>query len=399
MKTGKLKRWPYLLLGMLLFIFAGVVYAWSLFAEPLEAAHGWTRAETSMVFTICMVMFNIANVVGGFLVNKTSIRVNMIITTVCLLAGFISSAYVSSVWQLYLTYGVLIGFGIGLSYSPTISVIVSWFPDKPGMASGMLLLAFGMSTLVVGTQVARLFGIIGIERTFITIGIVAAAVVLFVSFFMKTPPKDAVFPKPAERKSNPDVQGEDMPSSQVIRRPSFWLFMLWQTGIVTAGMAVVGQAATAATSIGATVALATVATSGLSVANGVSRFFWGTLCDILGITKIRMLLSITALVGFGISIAGLATSNVVLLIVSFIIIGMAYGGSVGHPASFVRTMYGSKYYASNFSLVFMPGFITAFIGPTIMAAVYSSSGYLPAFCAMGALALVGGVAGLFIKKP
>lgn len=400
MEEKKLVRWPYLVLGMCLFLFTGVVYAWSLFAGSLELEYGWTRAETSFVYTLCMVFFNVANLFGGFICNKTSIKVNLLITTVLLLVGFLGAANATEIWHLYVFYGGFVGLAIGTAYSAMISTIVSWYPDKPGTASGMLLLAFGMSTMIVGTQVARLFGVIGFKSTFTVMGIAAAAITVVVAIFMKKPPADAVFPQPKDTGKKPvNEPVEDMSSKQVLRRPSFWLFMLWQFGVVSAGMAVIGQAATAADSIGASVALATVATSGLSVANGVSRFLWGALCDLLGIKKVRLLLNISMLAALVVCLAALYTSNVILLIVGFILIGAAYGGTVAYPASYIRFMYGNKYYPTNFSLYFCTGFIMALIGPTVMASVYMASGYFAAFAAMLGFAVVGIVASLFIKKP
>lgn len=397
---AKLVRWHYILYGMILFLFMGVVYAWSLFAGPLEAQYQWTRAETSLVFTICMSFYGIGNIIGGFFANKRPLRFNVGISAVCMLIGFVASSYVSEIWQLYITYGVFIGFAVGFSYGPTISAVVKWFPDKAGFASGALLVAFGLSTMIIGTPVAHLFRIIGISKSFLIMGIVFSVGMSLVVLLIKTPPADTVFPPPKTKAGLAASAVADMKTSEVLRRPSLWLFLLWQTGMCTSGWAIIGQAATSASSIGASLALATVATSGLSVANGLSRVVWGALCDMLGIVKLKWIVSLVMLAGFGVCIGALFLENPILLTAGFFVIGIAYGGTVAYVPPFFRGMYGTSYYASNYGLYFIASIPCTVIGPTIISLVYASSGsYLSAYSAVLGV-LVAGILCLFgLRKP
>ncbi|MGI6004449.1 MAG: MFS transporter [Christensenellales bacterium] len=402
MESIKMKRWGYLACGAVIFLFLGVLYAWSLFAGPLEARFGWQRSQTSMVFTMTMLMFGTGNVVGGFLSRRKTIHFYVRVSAPLFFIGFMLASFVTQVWQLYFTYGLFCGFAVGFSYTPMVNAIAQWFPDKPGTVSGVLMLAFALSTPVIGTPIARLFEWIGIENTFRVMGVVFPALLLVLAHFIKIPGADTVFPEPKKRKKDrPSISAEvDMPPKQVVRRPSFYLFILWQIGILTAGFATIGHAATSAASIGASVALATLAASVLSLSNGVGRPIFGYLSDRLGFHRVRILTCLITLFGYGVCLLALNIKSVPLLIVGFMLVGIAYGGTVSNAAAFFRGMYGAKYFGANYGLSFVNNIPTAVIGPPIMAAVYTAAGsYYPAFWTVIALAAIGTLFALVIRKP
>ncbi len=392
-------RWPYLVICMIMFLFTGVVYAWSLFAGPLEAQFGWTRNETSVVYTMCMVLFNAANIVAGMVTKRFGVKANVFISAVFMGVGFIGSSMATEVWHLYIFYGIFVGLGAGFTYGSSISNIISWFPDKPGTASGVLLLAFGMATMITGTQVVRLFDVIGISNTFLALGIAAMVIIATVGFIIKPPPKDAVFPQAKVRKGMSDEPQREFTTKQMLGHPSYWFFMLWQVGFIITGMAVIGQAATSAASIGATALVATLATSALSICNGLARFFWGTMCDVLGIVKVRYMLNICMVLALAVCLGAIYIANPILLAVGFALIGVSYGGAIAYSAPHFRKVYGGKNYATNYSTFFVSGFLTPAIGAPVMSAVYTATGgYFLAFLAIAGFAVFGIVCSFFIRK-
>lgn len=395
----KLIRWPYLACGMILFLFMGILYAWSLIAGPLETEFGWNRTETSLVFTICMFVFAIGGITGGFVANKKPLRYNIIISALLLLIGFIASSFVTEIWHIYITYGVVTGFAVGFSYGATINAVVQWYPDKPGFASGTLLVAFGLSSLIIGTPITWLFNTIGIRSTFRVMGVVFSVAMVVVVLFMKSPSPDTAFPEAKSKGQAYTSDVADLTTSQALRRPSMWLWLLWEVGTGTIGLAAIGQAATSAATISSSITVAAIITGGLSIANGLSRMIWGILCDTLGIRKVAVIVPVTISVGVLCAVGAFRFSNTALLIVGFLLVGAAYGGSVTFAPNFVRRMYGAKYYASNYSLYYISTFPESIIGPMVLATVYTmTNSYAPAFLIVLAIGIAMTIPVMFVRK-
>ena len=117
MNEKKLVRWPYLLMGFMIFLFIGLIYAWSIFVVPLEEAFGWIRSDTSNVFSVVLIFFSLGSLVGGFMTKKFSVKFIVRLSALLLMAGFLLSTRVTSLYQFYITYGVMCSTGVGMSYT------------------------------------------------------------------------------------------------------------------------------------------------------------------------------------------------------------------------------------------------------------------------------------------
>ncbi|MFQ9891985.1 MAG: MFS transporter [Emergencia sp.] len=168
------KRWFYLGVGTLLLIFCGLIYGWSLFREPFGQVYTtWTLSQLSMTFTISMTFFCLGGFAAGKLSAKLPPRVIIMMSAVLLLAGFFGVSRMNpqdpsgSLPMLYLCYGVLGGTGVGFSYNSVIGTMNKWFSDKPGTASGIMLMGFGLGALILGSVATSLISSQGIFRTFL----------------------------------------------------------------------------------------------------------------------------------------------------------------------------------------------------------------------------------------
>ena len=126
----KLNRWVYAIVGVIVLIFAGLIYAWSVLASPIAASTGWQPDSMSLTFTIAMSFFCLGGLVGGLLNGKINVRVNVIAAAVLFLLGFFITSRTSSIAMLYFGFGVCSGFASGLAYNAVMSTISTWFPDK-----------------------------------------------------------------------------------------------------------------------------------------------------------------------------------------------------------------------------------------------------------------------------
>ncbi len=188
-------RWFYVVIGIILFLFLGLLYAWSLFIAPLEKDFGWTRSQTSLIFTISIIFFCLGGIAGGFITGRKSPGFTILVSAVLLLCGFAASSQINSLPAIFITYGVISGFGIGLSYNAVISAVTRWFPEKPGVISGFLLMGFGLGGMLLGSTANSLIKAMGWRETFLLLGIAFGIVVFIGSRLLMFPPSDYVFPK------------------------------------------------------------------------------------------------------------------------------------------------------------------------------------------------------------
>ena len=144
------KRWIYLAAGTLMLLFLGLIYGWSIFRAPLTGYYpNWSASQLSLTFTISMIMFCLGGFFSGLMLKKVSHRVLLAVAAVIGFVGFFCISTVegstasAALIKLYIFYGVLCGFAVGISYNSIIGTVNKWFKDKPGLASGAMLMASG----------------------------------------------------------------------------------------------------------------------------------------------------------------------------------------------------------------------------------------------------------------
>lgn len=151
MQDAKRGRYAILICGICTMLMFGTIYSWSVFIPPLESEFAWQRSQTSLVFSIAMVGLSLGMLSVGFFSKRFSLKTCSIVATSCIAIGLFLCQFVTELWQLYLFYGVLCGFGSGMSYTTWTTNVLAWFGDKVGFASGLLVMGFGMGALLLGT--------------------------------------------------------------------------------------------------------------------------------------------------------------------------------------------------------------------------------------------------------
>ena len=265
------KRWLYLGVGTILLIFCGLIYGWSLFKEPFGQVYpDWSLSQLSMTFTISMVFFCLGGFVAGKLSAKLKPKYIIMISGLLLLIGFFGVSRLnpensaSSLTMLYVCYGVLGGTGVGFSYNSVISTMNKWFPDKPGLASGIMMMGFGLGALILGSVATSLVASKGVFTTFMILGIIIFVVLVVGSLFIKNPEA----PK-GEGGAAPALEG--MTTGEMLKTSSFWIFIIWCIIANSAGLMVINSAASIAIAFGAPAIVGMV----VSVFNGAGRVIIG----------------------------------------------------------------------------------------------------------------------------
>ena len=376
-------RWVYAIVGVIVLLFAGLVYAWSVLSTPIAAEFtGWTKAQLSLTFTLVMILFCIGSLLCGLLAGKLSAKNAVRLGAVLFLAGFYIASRCQTPLTLYLGFGVLCGLGSGLSYNAVMSTMVKWFPDKPGLISGVLLMGFGGGSFLIGKlyQAWTPAGIGGWRTSFVVLGIVCFAVLAVCSFFFVAPGADFAAPAGKGGKAAVRPAAADIKPVEMLKKPTFWLYYVWAIAVSAAGLALISQASGVVWEASADQTAASVATivGLISICNALGRVLFGGMYD-----KYGRSLSMQLVNG--------------LFIVTSVVLLLAMSGRTPTNSAFCRAYFGAAHYPVNFPLI-NSNLIFASFGSTISGALYDVAGsYSSTFFLIIGLAVVGVLCSLAIS--
>ena len=371
------KRWLYLATGTIMLVFLGLLYAWSIFAGPFKKLYtSWSDSNLSWTFTISMIFFCIGGFVSGKLLKKYKFDLIIRVAAVLLFVGFLGLYRLNTIKQdvslklLYFFYGVLCGSGVGIGYNSIIGSVNSWFPDKVGYSSGILLMGFGFGGMLLGSIVKVLIINFGLMNVFLILAIVIFIILALGSFIIKTPLESNDQQTNTEiYKSDGSCVKSDYTVEEMIKTYSFWCFFFWAIAVSSSGLLVINNAASIAETFGAHAVLGLV----VSAFNGLGRVFFGQLFDKLTYNK-SMLVNNILLILAGIFLAiGSLNKSVLLVFIGLPLIGICYGGAPSLTSSIIHLFYGAKNYSINFSIANFSLIPAAIIGPTISSVLLEKS--------------------------
>ena len=395
-------RAKYVVTGTLMLVFLGTIYAWSYFKAALgDIFPMWNQKQLSLTFTIMMILFALGGLLGGKLTKTIRHRYLAMISGFLLFLGFFVISFLPvdkpdlSLILLYIFYGGCTGFGVGIGYNAVLSGVNSWFPDKDGLISGILLTGFGLGSLIIGNVADVMLGHMGLFSTFRILGIACGVVVIGGSLLLRAPDADTVLPPAKAKAAVPG--GRDYTTSEMIRRPTFWIYFLWNLCMSATGMLVINNAASIALYFGA------AATVGLlvSIFNSGGRLAIGWSMDKLG-WKATMFIANGVIIAAGVlMVLGNSADLFPLVLLGMLMAGVCYGGGVTIQASLVRSFYGSKNYAVNFSTCNLVSIPAAIIGPMISAALVDAAGgaFGPTFMMVIVMGGASLILNFLIRKP
>ena len=397
----QLNRWVYAIVGVIVLLFAGLVYAWSVLSTPIAAEFtGWTKAQLSLTFTLVMILFCIGSLLCGLLAGKLSAKNAVRVSAVLFLAGFFIASRCQSPVTLYLGFGLLCGLASGLAYNGVMSTMVKWFPDKPGLISGVLLMGFGGGSFLIGKlyQAWTPAGIGGWRTSFVVLGIICCVVLAVCSFFFVAPGAD--FTVPAGKGGRAvAAPREDIKPAVMLKRPAFWLYYVWAIAVSAAGLALISQASGVVWEASADQTAASVATivGLISICNAVGRVLFGGMYDKFGRSLSMQLVNGLFILTSVVLLLAMSSRSVVVVIIGFVIGGLAYSGVTPTNSAFCRAYFGPTSYPVNFPLI-NRNLIFASFGSTISGALYDASGsYSSTFFLIIGLAVAGILCSLAIS--
>lgn len=398
------RRWVFLITSFVLLSFFGLIYAWSLFIEPLESNFGWERSQTSLIFTISCVTVCIGMVLSGALETRFNHRTVFIIAAIMIVAGFVASAFCQTLWQIFLFYGVLVGTGVGIGFNCAINTALKWFPDKQGIASGALLMGYGAGAMILSPLVTTLLNVLDFRMTFGILAALFGAIVVIGALILQVPKPEQVAPLLKKAQEANIVSEVDYTTAQMMKTPMFWICFAWLALCTSGGLALISQAVPAAMEIldGSELALATAtaAMGSVSLCNGLGRLLNGFIWDKLGYRKSFLWISLAFTAGMLCCAFALKVGIFPLLVVGFVLLGLMFGGTMSATSAVVGTFFGTKHFGINYAVMCAQMIPAAFVGPTLLAITQTQSGsYELAFWVFLAIALATFLFSFAIKKP
>lgn len=391
-------RWLFLAFASLTLLLGGLIYSWSILKSPLADEFGWNPTQLALNFTITICCFGIGGLISGFLAKKFSPGIRLMGSALLIFAGFFLASIVDagSLWLLYISYGLLGGIGIGVLYNTSIATIGEWFPDKKGLASGIMLMCFGFSTLIFGSLAGSLIADpqFGWRKTYLLMGAVMAAVVFVFGLIIRRPAE------PVDAPANPAAASgtRDYTAAEMLKTATFWKLFIALTLLASIGNVTLSFAKDFAVFTGSVETAAITIVGIMSVCNGLGRLFAGAVYDNMTLRKSQLAISAIMLIAPIIGILAIATVSRFFGILTLLMCGFSYGLCPTTSAVYPRLFFGNKNYALNFSITNLTLIPTSFVATLAGAILTATGSYMPVFVLLLALGTIGSASLLLIKK-
>lgn len=363
------KRIPILIVGTVLLLFLGLIYAYSVVMAPLKAQFEWSVSGMTVIFALSMIAFTIGNLVAGKLLKKHDVRFVLLVAIAFLLVGFIGSTFANgagSLGLIYVTYGVIASIGIGFIYNVIVPTITAWWPDHVGLAQGICLMGYGFGGFIPGPVVTAVYQTVPWQWVFWGMALIFSALTLLSSVIIRMPSADELAALPQSHKcgaSAGNASGTvDHDTAYLFRDPTFYLFYLWMFLLGSVGMGITGIGKEFPVSLGADAMTAAFVIGFVNIGSGCGRLFGGGILDKVGRAGFMVGTSLLFLAATLVMQASLALGSIPLQIFGCLLSGISWDAVIITMAFVVRKVWGNANFAENLAVVNSYGILAALVG-------------------------------------
>jgi len=411
----------------------GQVYATSVYKNSLIAHFGATQTEIGIIFSIAIVMLGLSAAVGGTWVEANGPRKAMFVSACFWAVGFLVGALgigTKQLWLVYFGYGFLGGIGLGIGYISPVSTLIKWFPDRPGLATGLAIMGFGGGALIASPLSRQLLQMYdssydpsnaksvasgsALVLLFVTLGIGYFVIMMFGVTNVRVPApgwKPAGF-DPATVAAKPLVTTANVSANSAIKTRSFWLLWIVLFCNVTAGIGILEQASPMIQDFFRDngVSSVSVAAAGgfvgvLSLFNMAGRFGWSSTSDLIGRKPMYMVYLGVGIILYALLATVGHTATALFVLLAGIILSF-YGGGFATVPAYLRDLFGTYQVGAIHGRLLTAWSAAGVAGPLIVngfldaqgkPGTLTASAYQPALFTMIGILAVGFVANLLIR--
>jgi MFS family permease len=402
----------------------GQVYGFSVFKKPLAKALGisaptagdWSEADVGVAYSIALALLGLSAAVFGKWVERSGPRKTMLASLVCFCSGLVLTSLAvqfHQLWLLYAGYGLIGGIGLGLGYIAPVSTLMKWFPDRPGMATGMAIMGFGGGALIGGPLAEELMKhfasttSVGAKEALLVMAGLYSVSMLFGALIVRVPPEgwqpEGWVPKEHVK---PLVTNANVSVDTAWKTPQFWLLWIVLCTNVSAGIGILGQASPMIQDMFKVTPAAAAGYVGLlSLCNLGGRFFWSSISDLIGrkgvyciyfILGAALYMSVPWTQGHG--------SVTLFVVVTGLILTM-YGGGFATIPAYLRDLFGSYQVGAIHGRLITAWSMAAIVGPQLVdrlsvankKSMPAEQAYNSIFYLMVGMLTIGLVANLLVK--
>jgi len=400
------RRWLQLLLGFIVMMtISSPQYVWTLFTGPLQKTTGALLSDVQWTITILIVLQTWLSPVQGWLVDRFGPKLLIGAGAVLSGLGWVATSYVTTLWGLYATYGLLCGIGTGIVYIGIIGLMVKWFPERRGFATGAVAAGYGFGAILTTFPIDDMMKASGYQKTLFVFGIIFAAVGLIGALLLHAPKEGEVVEKVL---LEGEVAQRSYEPMEMLKTPVFWLLFVMMSMMSTGGLMVITQfksfaqafgidGKTMVTIMGVTMAAIPAALTFDRITNGLTRPFFGWVSDHIGRENTMAIAFI--LEGFAIALMLHYRSDPFLLIVLSGLVFFGWGEIFSLFPSTLTDTFGPKNATTNYGFLYMAQGVGSILGAPVAAMIFEKTGsWMPVFYTIITLDILTGLLAVLVLK-
>jgi OFA family oxalate/formate antiporter-like MFS transporter len=371
-----------LAVGTFMQLFLGIIYVWAVFVVPVSQHWKWEVPDVKLVSSYMLAFFVMGILAGGRVLNKFGAQKMVLIGGLIVAAGMLITSLLTfgtAVFVIYITYGIMSGFGVGVAYNAIISSAQKWFPHKRGLATGIAVSAFGFSTVIFAPLVEHLIERVELVTTFRILALVFAVVTLACFSFIKLPPEQ----EPSANASTASPQQTQYTTSQMLKTPAFYLIALSMM-FLTASYFILNPSFKSIAAERGYEEIGTYLVMLTGITSSLGRLAVPVLGDKIGATKaVLCIMLATALCTLGLCLNGKA-----ILIISIGVIAFCFGGSSAVFPVVTGRFFGLKNIGANYGCVMCGYMISSLSFPLIIGKIENETAKFLTLATVAALGVV-----------
>src|SRR3984893_14163264 len=398
-------RWIQLLLGFIVMLtISSPQYVWTLFVPSFQKTTGSILSEVQWTITFLIVLQTWLSPLQGYLIEQLGPKVMIGLGAVMSGVGWIASSYITTIWGLYATYGLLCGVGTGIVYIGIIGLMVKWFPERRGLATGVVAAGYGFGAILTTFPIDAMMKASGYQHTLFIFGSLFAAVGVVGALALRAP-------RDAEAVARPGLASAARSATprEMLKSPVFWLMFVMMSMMSTGGLMVITQftsfakafgidANTGVTILGATMAAVPAALTFDRITNGLTRPFFGFVSDRIGRENTMGIAFI--LEGVAILLMLQFRTDPFMLVVLSGLVFFGWGEIFSLFPSTLTDTFGTQYATTNYGFLYMAQGIGSILGAPVAAMIFEkTASWMPVFALVIGMDILTGLLALCVLKP